>query len=50
MGQGWGWIINGVEVGVVTGRGEGLLLSDGWVGLRPELQWRLLGAYIGNGA
>lgn len=46
MGQGWGGIIIGVEVGVVTGRGEGLLLSDGWVGLRPELyngdSWELI--------
>lgn len=43
MGQGWGGIIVGFEVGVVTGWGEGLLLSDAWVRLHPKLQWRLLG-------
>lgn len=32
----------------MTGWGEGLLLSEAWVWLHPELQWRLLGAYIEN--
>lgn len=32
----------------MTGWGEGLLLSEAWVGLHPELQWPLLRASIGN--
>lgn len=48
VGQGWGGIMIATEVGAVTGWGEGLVLSGGWVELLPEVQWRLWEASIGN--